>query len=144
MALLIQGMVLFPNHDQLIYVNAVKIFMSRNPMHTLLGDILHSFHSRTMRKRGILMCYTHLLARWFTSHLPQSVLKHEQGLRWSQRLMTLKHSDIHWCSRSWENVIIVERCGEFHDFPLLGIRGHHLQPMFSSKTVWLCPKGWPT
>ena len=37
--------------------------------------------------------------------------------------MTLKHSDIHWCSRSIENVTIVDRCGEFPNVPLLGIRG---------------------
>ena len=70
-----------------------------------------------------LMYCTPLLARWFISHLPQSVLKNEQGLRWSQRLITLKHSDIHWCSRSKENVIIVNRCGEFHNDPILGISG---------------------
>ena len=35
LALLIYGMVLFPNPDQLINVNAVKIFMSRNPVPTL-------------------------------------------------------------------------------------------------------------
>ena len=63
------------------------------------------------------------LARWFISHLPQSVLKNEQGLRWSQRLMTLTHSDVHWCSRSRENVIIIDRYGEFPNVPLLGIRG---------------------
>ena len=36
--------------------------------------------------------------------------------------MTLKHSDIHWCSRSIENVIIVDHCGEFPNVNLLGIR----------------------
>ena len=94
-ALLIYGMVLFPNLDLLIDVNTIKIFISHNPVPTLLGDILHSFHTRTMRKRGVLMCSTHLLARWFISHLPQSVLKNEQGLRWSHRLMMLRHSDVH-------------------------------------------------
>ena len=123
MALLIYGMVLFPNPNQLIDVNAVKIFMSRNPVPTLLGDIPHSFHSRTMKKRGILMCYTPLLARWFILHLPRSVLKNEQGLRWSHRLITPRHSDIHWCSRSLENVTIIDHCGEFPNVSLLGIRG---------------------
>ena len=98
LALLIYGMVLLPNTDQLIDVNVIKIFMSRNSVPTLLGDILHSFHTLNMRKRGILMCCTPLLARCFISHLPQSVLKNEQGLRWSHRLMTLRHSDVHWCS----------------------------------------------
>ena len=37
--------------------------------------------------------------------------------------MTLKHSDIYWCSRSIENVIIVDRYGEIPNVPLLGIRG---------------------
>ena len=92
-ALLVYGMVLFPNPDQFIDVNTVKIFIYHNPMPTLLGDILHSFHTRTIRKRGILMCCTPLLARWFISHLPRSVLKNKQVLRWSHRLMTLRHSD---------------------------------------------------
>ena len=59
LALLIYGMVLFPNPDQLIDVNAVKIFISRNPVPTLLGDILHSLHSRTMREEDTL-CVTPL------------------------------------------------------------------------------------
>ena len=35
----------------------------------------------------------------------------------------LMHSDIHWCSRSIENVTIVDCCGELPNVPLLGIRG---------------------
>ena len=70
LALLIYGLVLFPNPDQLIDVNAVKNFLSHNPVPTLLGDILHSLHSRTMKRRGTLMCCTPLLARWFVSRLP--------------------------------------------------------------------------
>ena len=70
LALLIYGLVLFPNLDQLIDVNAVKIFLSRNPVPTLLGDILHSLHTRTMRKLRTLMCCIPLLSRWFISHLP--------------------------------------------------------------------------
>ena len=37
--------------------------------------------------------------------------------------MTPIHSDIHWCSRSKENVIIIDCCGELPNVPLLGIRG---------------------
>ena len=37
--------------------------------------------------------------------------------------MTLKHSDVHWCTRSLENVTIIDRYGEFPNVPLLGIRG---------------------
>ena len=50
LAFLIYGLVLVPNPDQLIDVNAIMIFLSRNPIPTLLGDILHCFHTRTMKK----------------------------------------------------------------------------------------------
>ena len=80
LALLIYDLVLFPNPDSFIDVNAVKIFLSRNPETTLLGDILHALYTRTVRRRGILMCCMPLLARWFISHLPKSVLKNEEGL----------------------------------------------------------------
>ena len=80
LALLIYGLVLFPNSDQFINVNVIKVFLSRNRIPTLLGDILHCFHTRTMKKRGTLLCCIPLLAKWFTSHLPQSVLKNEQRL----------------------------------------------------------------
>ena len=56
-------------------------------------------------------------------HLSRLVLKNEQGLRWSQRMMSLSHSDIHWCSRSLEDVTIIDRSEEFPNVPLLGIRG---------------------
>ena len=83
LALLIYGLVLFLNPYQLIDVNTVKIFLARNLMPTLLGDILHSLHTHTMNRKGTIMCCIPLLSRWFISHLPQSVMKNEQGLRWS-------------------------------------------------------------
>ena len=38
-------------------------------------------------------------------------------------MMSLSHSDIHWCSRSLEDVTIIDHCGEFPNVPLFGIRG---------------------
>ena len=54
--LLIYGLVLFPNSDSFVDVNIVKIFMSRNLVPTLLGDIVHALYARAARKRGTLMC----------------------------------------------------------------------------------------
>ena len=42
LALLIYGFVLFPNPDTFVDVNAVKIFISQNPVPTLLGDFFIS------------------------------------------------------------------------------------------------------
>ena len=77
LALLIYGLVLFPNSDLLIDVNAIKVLLSRNPVPTLLGDILHTLHTCTTKKRGILMCCVPLLSRWFISHLPKKTMKNE-------------------------------------------------------------------
>ena len=133
MDFLIYGLVLFLNPDQFIDVNAIKIYLTRNLVHVLLGDILHSLYTRIMNKRGTLMCCIHLLSRWFISHLPQSVIKNEQGLRWSQRLMSLAHSDIHLCSRSQADVTIIGCYGESPNVPLIGIRvGITYNPVFSN------------
>ena len=56
LAFLIYGLVLFPNLDQLIDVNAINIFLTRNPVPTVLGYILHSLNTCTMKKPGALMC----------------------------------------------------------------------------------------
>ncbi|XP_058784646.1 uncharacterized protein LOC131659475 [Vicia villosa] len=105
MALLIYGLVLFPNPNQFIDVHAIKIFLTRNAVPTLLGDILHSLHTSTMKKRGTLMCCMPLLSRWFISHLPRSVMRNDQGLKWPRRIMSLYHSDIRWCSLSKEMLL---------------------------------------
>ena len=68
------------------------------------------------------MCCMPLLSRWFI-HLPKSVLKNEEGLVWSQRIMSLAHMDILWCSRAMENTAIIYRCEEYPNVPLLGIGG---------------------
>ena len=50
-------------------------------------------------------------------------MKNEQRLKWSQRLMSLSHSDIHWCLFSQKDFTFIECFGEFSNVPLLGIRG---------------------
>ncbi|XP_058764815.1 uncharacterized protein LOC131638279 [Vicia villosa] len=123
LALLIYGLVLFPNPDQLIDVHAIKIFLTHNPVPTLLGDILHSLNTRTIKERGTLMCCIPRLSGWLISHLPQSMLKNEQRMQWSRRITLFSHSDIHWCARSYEDITIIYHYGEFPNVPLLGIRG---------------------
>ena len=39
------------------------------------------------------------------------------------KLTSLTHSDIHLCSRSLEDITIIDHCGEFPNLPLLGIMG---------------------
>ena len=104
-------------------MNAVKIFISRNPVPTLLGDILHQLYARIARKQGTLMCCAPFLARWFILHLPKSVLKNKEGMGWAYRVMSLSHNDIIWTIKGMDEVAIIDRCGEYPNVPLIGTHG---------------------
>ncbi|KAI5445798.1 hypothetical protein KIW84_013871 [Lathyrus oleraceus] len=123
--LLIYGLVLFPNIDKFVDVNAIRIFSALNPVPTLLGDTYFSLHMRNAKGGGAIVCCLPLLYKWFISHLPQTVaFKENKGcLRWSTRLMSLTNDDISWYNRVYDGVQIIDSCGEFSNVPLLGTCG---------------------
>ncbi|XP_050909092.1 uncharacterized protein LOC127122858 [Lathyrus oleraceus] len=98
LALLIYGLVLFSNIDNFIDVNAMRIFLIRNPVPTLLEDTYFSIYHRTSKGGGTIVCCMPLLYKWFISHLPQSpIFTENKGcLRWSQRLLSLTNDKITW------------------------------------------------
>ncbi|KAI5430954.1 hypothetical protein KIW84_035194 [Lathyrus oleraceus] len=123
--LLIYGLVLFPNIDKFVDVNAIRIFSTLNPVPTLLGGTYFSLHMRNAKGGGAIVCCLPLLYKWFISHLPQMLaFKENKGcLRWSMRLMSLTNDDISWYNRVYDGVQIIDSCGEFSNVPLLGIYG---------------------
>ncbi|KAI5397757.1 hypothetical protein KIW84_063539 [Lathyrus oleraceus] len=123
--LLIYGLVLFPNIDKFVDVNAIRIFSVLNPVPTLFGDAYVSLHLRNAKGGGAIVCCLPLLYKWFISHLPQTIVfKENKGyLRWSTRLMSLTNDDISWYDRSYDGVQIIDSCGEFSNVPLLGTCG---------------------
>ncbi|KAI5441030.1 hypothetical protein KIW84_010475 [Lathyrus oleraceus] len=94
--LLIYGLTLFPNIDGFVDVNSIRIFLIRNLILTLLGDMYFSLHLRNSKGGGTIVCCVTLLYKWFISHLPQTpaFLENKQCLWWSQRLMSLTNDDI--------------------------------------------------
>ncbi|KAI5431585.1 hypothetical protein KIW84_035681 [Lathyrus oleraceus] len=102
--LLIYGLVLFPNIDKFVDVNAIRIFFVLNLVPTLLGDTYVSLHLRNAKGGGVIVCCLPLLYKWFISHLPQTVaFKENKGcLRWSTRLMSLTNDDISWYDRAYD------------------------------------------
>ncbi|XP_050915579.1 uncharacterized protein LOC127130649 [Lathyrus oleraceus] len=124
LALLIYGLFLFPNFNNFVDINVIKIFLIGNPIPTLLAYAYHSVHLRNSHKGGMIICCT-LLYKWFISHLAQSTsfwdLK--DSLLWSQKIMSPTHSDIDWFDRAYEGVKVVDSCGEFPNVPLLGTKG---------------------
>jgi len=70
LALLIYGLVLFPNLNNFVDINSIYIFLSKNLVPTLLADTYHSIHECTLAGRGTILCCAPLLHRWITFHLP--------------------------------------------------------------------------
>ena len=124
-ALLIYGLLLFPIMDNFVDLNAIKIFLTKNPFPTLLAETYHSIHYRTFKKGGLILCCAPLLYRWFASHLPNSVFSktNTEKSSWSQRIMPLTPTDIVWVHASANTERIIDSCGEFPNMPLIGTCG---------------------
>ncbi|KAI5396660.1 hypothetical protein KIW84_062754 [Lathyrus oleraceus] len=96
--LLIYWLVLFPNIDNFVDVNAIRIFSTLNPVPTLLGDTYFSLNMRNAKGGGTVVCCLPLLYKWFILYLPQT-------------LAFRRTKDI------------IDSCGEFSNVPLLGTCG---------------------
>ncbi|XP_050875924.1 uncharacterized protein LOC127079583 [Lathyrus oleraceus] len=137
-SLLIYGIMLFPNIDDFVDVNVVRIFLFGNPVPTLLGDTYHFIHHRTKKGGGTILCCTPLLYKWFISHLPRSGLFREnpQKLRWSQRFMSIDQGNIHWYDPSYDVGVIIDSYGEFPNVPILGVhRGINYNPILARRQL---------
>ncbi|XP_058758408.1 uncharacterized protein LOC131631654 [Vicia villosa] len=125
LALLVYGLVLFPNINNFVDVNAIWIFMIKKPILTLLGNTYHSIHLRTDNRKGIIVCCASFLYRWFISHLldTRAFWDNKECLRWSQRIIYLTSYDIEWYSHDYFYTKIIDSCGRFSNVPLLGTQG---------------------
>lgn len=121
-ALLIYGIVLFPNVDNFVDINAIQIFLTQNPVPTLLADTYYSIHERIDKKRGVILCCTSLLHTWITSHLPCPKIG-EECRPWSEKIMNLTPNDIDWYNPAYDTGVIIDHCGDFNNVPLLGRQG---------------------
>lgn len=63
LALLIYGIILFPNIEKFVDHLAAEIFLTKNPMSFLLTDLYHTFHTRHEKKKAhfsvVLPFYTY-------------------------------------------------------------------------------------
>ncbi|XP_050876338.1 uncharacterized protein LOC127080048 [Lathyrus oleraceus] len=123
LAMLVYGIVLFPNIDHFMDHLAVRIFFSGNPVPFLLVDLHYALHERHEKKGGTVLCCSQLLHAWFRSHMPEEgpfVLKE---LKPSQKLASLTSSHVKWYIRDWETEDDIVSIGNFPNVPLIGTRG---------------------
>ncbi|XP_058774721.1 uncharacterized protein LOC131648993 [Vicia villosa] len=123
-ALLVYGLFLFPNINKFVDMNAIKIFMKKNHVPTLLGDTYYSIHHRNSNGKGIVTCCTPLLYKWYISHLPDTseFWSQKEGLKWSHKTMTLTNVEIVWTNNHLCNMKTLDCYGNFPNAPLIGTK----------------------
>ncbi|XP_058782605.1 uncharacterized protein LOC131657137 [Vicia villosa] len=114
LAVMIYGLVLFPNIPNFVDLTAVCLFMDQNPVPTLLADTYYTIHSRYGKKGSVGSCLP-LLYEWFTSHLPKSgpFVTTKDSQKWPQRIMGLTGNDIVWCPTGMDVEEVITSCGTF-------------------------------
>ncbi|XP_050886232.1 uncharacterized protein LOC127091586 [Lathyrus oleraceus] len=123
-ALAIYGIVLFPNMDGFVDMTAICVFLTRNPVPTLLADVYYHISHRYTKKKGLISCCAPLLYQWFLEHLPKIGAWVEQSdVSWPQRLGSLRSEDLSWYSKEYINVDIIFSCGNFPNLLLIGTQG---------------------
>ncbi|KAK2428905.1 hypothetical protein QL285_027389 [Trifolium repens] len=130
LALLIFGLVLFPNQKNFIDVAAISVFWAvrvngEDPVPALLADIYYTLHMRYKKKRGLMLCCVPLLYLWFTSQIFKDICTIEtmNGHDWSQKMMSLTERSILWYARKINEGEVIISCGDFPNVPLIGSRG---------------------
>ncbi|XP_058755009.1 uncharacterized protein LOC131628160 [Vicia villosa] len=122
LAVLIYGIVMFPNIHKFVDLAAICLFVEKNPVPTLLADTYYSVHSRYGKGGAIRNCFP-LLYTWFKSHLPTSGPFVTSTQKWHQRIMGLTGNDIVWCPTGMDVEKVITSCGAFDNVPLIGTKG---------------------
>ncbi|XP_050888806.1 uncharacterized protein LOC127093969 [Lathyrus oleraceus] len=123
-ALAIYGVVLFPNMDGFVDMAAICVFLTGNPVPSLLDDVYYYISHRYTKKKGMISCCAPLLYQWFLEHLPKTDAWVEQtDVSWPQRLGSLRSEDLSWYSKEYINIGIIFSCGDFPNIPFIGTQG---------------------
>lgn len=70
----IYGIILFPNLDNFVDMTAICIFLTNNPVPTLLVDVSYKINLRNERIWGMIICCAPLLYIWLLTRFPKMTL----------------------------------------------------------------------
>ncbi|XP_050914742.1 uncharacterized protein LOC127129634 [Lathyrus oleraceus] len=94
LAMLVYGIVLFPNIVHFVDHLAVRIFLSGNPVPFLLADLHYALHEHHEKKGGTILYCAQLLHVWFRSHMPEEGPFISKELKPSQKLASLTFNHV--------------------------------------------------
>ncbi|XP_050915458.1 uncharacterized protein LOC127130506 [Lathyrus oleraceus] len=123
LAMLVYGIVLFPNIDHFVDHLAVRIFLSGNPVPFLLAYLHYALHDCHKKKGGTILCCAQLLHAWFRSHMPEECPFVSKELKPSQKLASLTSNHVKWYIRDWETEDVIVSIRDFPNVPLIGTKG---------------------
>ncbi|KAL5162318.1 hypothetical protein HKD37_07G019453 [Glycine soja] len=141
LALLIFGVVVFPNVDGLVDLAAIDAFLAyhhskESPVEAILADLFDTYDRRCEKNSARIVCCLPALCVWLVSHLFQQDTRHlcplqsyrscaEKGrVDWDQYLAGIGGNAINWFPHWKEGKEgVLFSCGDYPNVPLIGTRG---------------------
>lgn len=79
---------MFPNDDDFIDPPTINVFLAKNLVPALLGNMYYCLHTRHEKSRCVVLCCSPLLYSWILYHIPQKGTwkVFQKNLKWSQKL----------------------------------------------------------
>ncbi|KAL5174028.1 hypothetical protein HKD37_U058816 [Glycine soja] len=163
LALLIFGVVLFPNVDGLIDLAAIDAFLAyhhskESPVVAILADLFDTFDRRCEKSSARIICCLPALCVWLVSHLFQQNTRHpcpllshrscteKRRIDWDQLLAGIGGRTISWFPRWKEGKEgVLFSCGKYPNIPLVGTRGCiNYNPALAIRQLGYPMRGAPT
>ncbi|KAH1193159.1 hypothetical protein GmHk_19G054262 [Glycine max] len=163
LALLIFGVVLFPNLDGLVDLAAIDAFLAyhhskESPVVAVLADLFDTFDRRYEKSSARIICCLPALCVWLVLHLFQQDIRHPCPLRshrlcvekrrvdWDQHLAGIGGKTVNWFPRWKEGMEgVLFSCGGYPNIPLIGTRGCiNYNPALAIRQLGYPMRGAPT
>ncbi|KAH1193421.1 hypothetical protein GmHk_19G054471 [Glycine max] len=163
LALLIFGVVLFPNVDGLVDLAAIDAFLAyhhskESPVVAVLADLFDTFDRRCEKSSARIICCLPALCVWLVSHLFQQDTRHpcpllshrscteKRRIDWDQLLAGIGGRTINWFPRWKEGKEgVLFSCGGYPNIPLVGTRGCiNYNPALAIRQLGYPMRGAPT
>ncbi|KAH1209838.1 hypothetical protein GmHk_15G044254 [Glycine max] len=163
LALLIFGVVLFPNVDGLVDLAAIDAFLAyhhskESPVVAVLADLFDTFDRRCEKSSARIICCLPALCVWLVSHLFEQDTRHlcpllshrscteKRRIDWDQLLAEIGGRTISWFPRWKEGKEgVLFSCGGYPNIPLVGTRGCiNYNPALAIRQLGYPMRGAPT
>ncbi|KAH1198629.1 hypothetical protein GmHk_18G052170 [Glycine max] len=163
LALLIFGVILFPNIDGLVDLSAIDAFLAyhhskESLVVAILADLFDTFDRRCEKNSARIVCCLPALCVWLISHLFRQDTRHpcplqsyrscaeKGGVDWDQHLAGIGGSAINWFPHWKEGKEgVLFSCGDYPNVPLIGTRGCiNYNPTLAIRQLGYPMRGAPT